>query len=49
METGIPHKAGLLMTGFLACWLGTVLSRERGAERSYNELRVRAETGIGSA
>ena len=35
--------------GFLACWLGTVLSQERGAERTYDELRVRAETGIGAA
>jgi cation/acetate symporter len=34
--------------GFLCCWLGTMLSRERGAERSYHELHVRAETGIGA-
>jgi cation/acetate symporter len=34
--------------GFVACWLGTVLSRERGAERSYHELHVRSETGIGA-
>jgi cation/acetate symporter len=34
--------------GFLCCWLGTMLSQERGAERSYHELRVRAETGIGA-
>jgi cation/acetate symporter len=34
--------------GFLCCWLGTMLSRERGTERSYHELHVRAETGIGS-
>jgi cation/acetate symporter len=34
--------------GFLFCWLGTVLSRERGAERSYHELHVRAETGLGA-
>ena len=31
-----------------ACWLGTMLSRERGAERSYHELHVRSETGIGA-
>jgi cation/acetate symporter len=31
--------------GFLCCWLGTILGRERGAERSYHELHVRAETG----
>jgi cation/acetate symporter len=35
--------------GFLCCWLGTLLSAERGAERSYHELHVRAETGIGAA
>jgi cation/acetate symporter len=34
--------------GFIGCWLGTVLSRERGAERSYHELYVRSETGLGS-
>jgi cation/acetate symporter len=35
--------------GFVACVLGTLLSREREApERSYGELRVRAETGLGA-
>lgn len=34
--------------GFLCCWLGTVLSTERGAERSYHELYVRSETGLGA-
>ncbi|MBI5106009.1 MAG: cation acetate symporter [Solirubrobacterales bacterium] len=34
--------------GFLCCWLGTVLSRERSAASSYHELHVRAETGIGA-
>ncbi len=34
--------------GFLGCWLGTVLSKERPAERSWHELNVRAETGIGA-
>lgn len=34
--------------GFLACWIGTVLSSERGAERSFDELQVRSQTGIGS-
>jgi cation/acetate symporter len=34
--------------GFLGCWLGTVLSRERGADRSFHELYVRSETGIGA-
>jgi cation/acetate symporter len=34
--------------GFLGCWLGTVLSAERGNERSFHELYVRSETGIGA-
>ena len=34
--------------GFLACYLGTVLTTERGAERSFHELRVRSETGLGA-
>jgi cation/acetate symporter len=34
--------------GFLCCWLGTMLSTERGAERSYHELYVRSETGLGA-
>ena len=34
--------------GFLACWLGTMLGREGETSRSYDELRVRAETGIGA-
>jgi cation/acetate symporter len=34
--------------GFLGCILGTLLSRERETERSYGELRVRAETGVGA-
>ncbi|WP_205695757.1 cation acetate symporter [Conexibacter sp. SYSU D00693] len=34
--------------GFLACWLGTVLSSERGNERTFHELNVRAETGLGA-
>ncbi len=34
--------------GFLGCFLGTVLSKERGNERSYHELNVRAETGLGA-
>jgi cation/acetate symporter len=34
--------------GFFGCWLGTVLTTERGAERSYHELRVRSETGLGA-
>jgi cation/acetate symporter len=34
--------------GFLGCWLGTVLSKERGAERTYHELHVRSETGLGA-
>jgi cation/acetate symporter len=34
--------------GFLGCYVGTLLGHERGAERSYHELYVRAETGIGA-
>ena len=34
--------------GFACCWLGTVLGRERTSARSYHELHVRAETGIGA-
>jgi len=34
--------------GFIGCWLGTVLSRERGAERTYHELYVRSETSLGA-
>jgi len=34
--------------GFFGCWLGTVLSKERGAERSFHELYVRSETGLGA-
>jgi cation/acetate symporter len=34
--------------GFVGCWLGTVLSKERRAERTFHELYVRSETGIGA-
>jgi cation/acetate symporter len=34
--------------GFLGCWLGTMLSREETAERSFDELYVRSETGLGA-
>ncbi len=34
--------------GFIGCWLGTMLSKERGAERTYHELFVRSETGLGA-
>ena len=34
--------------GFLGCWLGTMLSREHGAERTFDELFVRSETGLGA-
>jgi len=34
--------------GFVGCWLGTVLSSERGNERSFHELYVRSETGLGA-
>ena len=34
--------------GFIGCWLGTVLVRERRAARTFDELYVRAETGLGA-
>jgi len=35
--------------GFLGCWLGTMLSRtDEDTARSYDELLVRSETGLGS-
>jgi cation/acetate symporter len=34
--------------GFIGCWLGTMLTREHGAERTFAQLHVRSETGIGS-
>jgi cation/acetate symporter len=34
--------------GFIGCWLGTVLSRETMAERTFDELYVRSETGLGA-
>ena len=34
--------------GFLGCILGTLLSTERATERTFHELFVRSETGLGS-
>jgi cation/acetate symporter len=34
--------------GFIAAWLGTVLSRERASEARYEELRARSLTGLGA-
>jgi cation/acetate symporter len=34
--------------GFIGCWLGTMLSRETKAERTFDELFVRSETGLGA-
>jgi cation/acetate symporter len=34
--------------GFLGCWVGTMLSTERATERSFTELFVRSETGLGA-
>jgi cation/acetate symporter len=34
--------------GFIGCWLGTVLSSETHAVRSFDELYVRSETGLGA-
>ncbi len=34
--------------GFLGCWIGTMLSSEGAATRTYDELLVRSELGLGS-
>jgi cation/acetate symporter len=34
--------------GFIGCYLGTVLSSEKASERSFSELFVRSETGLGA-
>jgi cation/acetate symporter len=34
--------------GFIGCWLGTVLSKEQVEERTFDELYVRSETGLGA-
>lgn len=34
--------------GFLGCLIGTLLSREPEAERAFDELHVRSETGLGA-
>ncbi len=34
--------------GFLGAYIGTMLSRDPGAEAKYNELNVRANTGLGA-
>jgi cation/acetate symporter len=34
--------------GFFGCWLGTMLRKERKALRSFDELYVRSETGLGA-
>src|SRR5215204_6415000 len=54
-ETGSPigwtlANPGILSIplGFLGCYLGTVLSKEHGAEHTYHELYVRSETGLGA-
>src|SRR4051812_2940635 len=53
-ETGSPigwtlANPGIISIplGFIGCYLGTVLSKEHGAERSYHELYVRSATGLG--
>jgi cation/acetate symporter len=35
--------------GFVGCFLGTMLARERTAEAKFDELKVRSETGLGAA
>jgi cation/acetate symporter len=54
-ETGSPigwtlANPGIISIplGFIGCILGTLLTSERGAERSFHELYVRSETGLGS-
>jgi cation/acetate symporter len=54
-ETGSPigwtlSNPGIVSIplGFIGCFLGTMLSRERRAERSFDELFVRSETGLGA-
>ena len=34
--------------GFIGCWLGTMLRRETKAVRTFDELYVRSETGLGA-
>jgi cation/acetate symporter len=34
--------------GFIGCWLGTMMAKETKAERSFDELWVRSETGLGA-
>ncbi len=34
--------------GFLGCWIGTMLTRTTEEKRTYDELLVRSETGLGS-
>ena len=34
--------------GFFGCWLGTMLGREKATDRSFDELYVRSETGLGA-
>lgn len=52
METPLfPLKNPALASvplGFLAAWLGTILSREKPDEAKFTELTVRANTGLGA-
>jgi len=34
--------------GFLAAWLGTLMSNDRSSEARFAELTVRANTGLGA-
>jgi cation/acetate symporter len=34
--------------GFIGCFVGTMLAREHKAERTFDELFVRSETGLGA-
>jgi cation/acetate symporter len=48
-EYGLDNPAIFCIPiGFLGCYLGTVLSKEKGNDREYHELYVRSETGLGA-
>jgi cation/acetate symporter len=34
--------------GFLGCWIGTMIASTKEEARTYDELLVRSETGLGS-
>ena len=51
MLFGVISSIALVISvplGFFGCWLGTVLTSERKAERTFDELYVRSITGLGA-